>query len=168
MPVIRPETDADHAAVARCVQEAFGGEDEVRLIEGLRAAGDVLVEQVAVDGEAVVGHVLFSTLGVEVDGTPVRAAALAPLAVRLDRQRLGIGALLVEAGLAACRDIGIEAVIVVGDPGYYGRFGFASEMARNLQAPFSGEAFMALELKPGVLNGRAGTVRYAAAFDLDN
>jgi putative acetyltransferase len=168
MLLIRPETEADHPAVAALVREAFGGEDEVDLIARLRPDGDALVSLVAVDGDALLGHVLFSPLGVEVDGAPVRAVALAPLAVRPDRQRQGIGYKLVEAGIEACRAAGIAAVIVLGDPEYYHRFGFESDTARKLSAPFSGDAFMALELTPDALAGGTGTVRYASAFGLED
>jgi putative acetyltransferase len=60
---------------------------------------------------------------------------------------------------------GVEIVVVVGHPEYYPRFGFSTELAQRLRAPFSGEAFMALELVPGTLaDGVAGTVKYAEAF----
>ncbi|MGH8081976.1 MAG: hypothetical protein ACREP7_15485, partial [Lysobacter sp.] len=62
---------------------------------------------------------------------------------------------------------GFEAVIVVGHPGYYPRFGFSAALAGKLAAPFSGEAFMALELVEGGLRGLAGHVRYPAAFGID-
>jgi putative acetyltransferase len=58
-------------------------------------------------------------------------------------------------------------VIVLGHPEFYPRFGFSSEMARHLAGPFSGEAFMALELEPGALRGENGKVTYPAAFGLN-
>jgi putative acetyltransferase len=75
---------------------------------------------------------------------------------------------LVRAGLAACRERGLAAAVVLGDPAYYPRFGFSAAAAQNLRAPFRGPAFMAMELLPGGLDGITGTVRYAAAFGLDN
>lgn len=116
---------------------------------------------------AILGHILFSPLDLEIDGTPMPAAALAPISVRPDRQGQGIGGQLIEAGLEACRAAGIAAVVVLGHPGYYPRFGFSAALARKLHAPFSGDAFMALELIPDALAGRAGSVRYAPAFGLD-
>jgi putative acetyltransferase len=168
MTVIRPETEADHGAIAALVRAAFGGEDEVVLIARLRSDGDALVSLVAAEGETILAHILFSPLDVEVDGAPVPAAALAPVAVRPDRQGQGIGGELIESGLEACRAAGITAVIVLGHPDYYPKFGFSAEMARKLRAPFSGDAFMALELVPGALAGRSGRVRYAPAFGLDD
>jgi putative acetyltransferase len=73
--------------------------------------------------------------------------------------------MLVREGVAACRRVGSVAIVVLGDPAYYRRFGFRSEAAAGLRAPFSGPAFMALELSPGSLDG-GGEVRYARAFGL--
>jgi putative acetyltransferase len=127
----------------------------------------VLVELVAVAArEVIVGHILFSHLPVHTsDGAIVPAAALAPMAVLPAYQRSGVGSALVRAGLQACADGGAQAVIVLGHPEYYPRFGFSAEAARGLRAPFSGPAFMALELAPGALPAD-GEVRYARAFGL--
>jgi putative acetyltransferase len=90
------------------------------------------------------------------------------LAVLPDFQRREIGALLVTEGLRILRDRGRTAVIVLGHPGYYGRFGFSAEPARKLAGPFKGENFMALELVSGALDGLVGSVRYPAAFGIEN
>ncbi len=142
--------------------------EESFLVERLRAEGAVIAALVATENERVLGHILFSELPIETGGSPLRAAALAPLAVAPERQRQGIGTSLVRAGLEACRENAVAAVIVLGDPDYYRRFGFSSEAARNLHAPFSGPAFMAMELVLGSLDSVAGTLRYATAFGLDD
>ena len=136
-------------------------------MDGLRAEGAVASSLVAIEDGQVVGHILFSEMTIDTEGGPVRAASLAPLAVRPDRQRQGIGSALVERGLQACRCRGHTIVIVLGHPEYYPRFGFSAERARNLRGPFAGEAWMALELTPGALEGISGTVRYAKAFGLE-
>jgi putative acetyltransferase len=163
---IRPAALGDAAAIRTVVHAAFAREDEAALVERLRHDGAVLAELVATDGAAaVVGHVLFSAVPVAADGADavIPAAALAPLAVLPEHQRRGVGAALVTAGLEACRARGVAAVLVLGDPAYYRRFGFAAEAARGLRTPFAGPAFMALELIPGAL-ARGGVVRYPAAF----
>ncbi len=162
---IREEAAGDADQIAALLDMAFGGSDESRLVEGLRADGAVIAALVAVeDDDRILGHILFSELPIETGGEPLRAAALAPLAVLPERQRQGIGSDLTRAGLDACREPGVAAVVVLGDPEYYPRFGFSPEAARNLRAPFSGPAFMALELNPGCLEGVTGPVHYAEAF----
>lgn len=165
--VIRERTPGDDEAIRRLNDSAFGGPIESRIVDALRAAGLAVVELVACDGALILGHILFSTLTVTLDGKPVRALSLAPMSVRPDRQRQGIGSALVPAGLDRARQRGWQAVIVVGHPNFYSRFGFSAALARRLKAPFSGEAFMALELVPGALAGADGLVVYPPAFGLD-
>jgi putative acetyltransferase len=165
MSKIRDESAADREAIREVNRRAFGGEAEARLVDRLRDDETVVASLVAVDSGIVVGHVLFSELPIETPGGVVPAAALAPLAVVPERQRQGIGSALVWRGLEACRARGRAAVVVLGHPGYYPRFGFAADLARSLRAPYAGEAFMALELVPGSLAG-GGTVRYPDAFSL--
>ena len=162
---IREEAAGDFDQIAALLDLAFGGSDESCLVEGLRADGAVIAALSAVENDdRVLGHILFSELPIETGGEPLRAAALAPLAVLPERQRQGVGSDLTRAGLEACRKRGVAAVVVLGDPDYYPRFGFSSEAARNLRAPFSGPAFMAMELTPGCLDGVTGPVCYAEAF----
>jgi putative acetyltransferase len=163
--VIRERIPADDDAIRRLNDSAFGGTGESRLIEDLRAAGLVAVELVAA-GSSVDGHILFSVLDVTVDDAPVRALALAPMAVQPHLQRRGIGTALVHAGLGRARERDWRATIVVGHPGYYPRFGFSAALARTLEAPFSGTSFMALELEPGALRGSAGRVVYPPPFGI--
>jgi putative acetyltransferase len=162
--VIRPRTPADDPAIARLNDEAFGTPGEARLIQALREAGLAAVELVAADDTGVVGHILFSVLELAVDGRAVKALALAPMAVAPTHQRMGIGSTLVRAGLERARADGWDAVIVLGHPRYYPRFGFSAALARHLEAPYSGAAFMALALQPGALDGQGGRVIYPAAF----
>jgi putative acetyltransferase len=129
----------------------------------LRAAGLAAVELVAIDS-GVDGHILFSALDVTVAGKSVRALALAPMAVSPHRQRHGIGSALVHTGLQRAREGGWQAVVVLGHPHYYPRFGFSAALARSLEAPFSGASFMALELESGALQGGEGRVVYPPAF----
>jgi putative acetyltransferase len=77
-----------------------------------------------------------------------------------------VGSALVRAGLSACRALGARAVVVLGHPAYYPRFGFAPAWDFGLYygAPGQNPAFMALELEPGALRGQGGEVRYHPAF----
>lgn len=165
-PHIRPERPDDAPAIAALARDAFGGAYEADLIDRLRAESLAAVSLVAAAEGTVVGHIMFSDLAVELDGRAIPAVALAPLCVRSDSRRSGIGSALVRSGLDAARAAGQHAAIVLGEPAYYRRFGFSSELARKLASPFEGSAFMALELRPGALQGGRGKVTYPAAFGL--
>ncbi|HSG96186.1 MAG TPA: N-acetyltransferase [Afifellaceae bacterium] len=166
MTAIRSITPADHRTVEAVITAAFNQREEADLVEWLRRDGDVLFEHVATLDDAVVGHILFSRLPIiRDDESVIAAASLAPLCVRPDCQNRGIGTALVGASLDECRKRRIPAVVVVGEPDYYQRFGFTAIAARPLAAPFTGPHFMAIELQPGVLKD-GGKVRYPAAFGL--
>jgi len=131
-------------------------------VRKLAAAGAVLLSLVAeVDG-AVVGHILFSPVTIETEASTKSAVGLAPMAVLPGHQRQGIGARLIERGLQELRRQGHTAVVVLGHPGYYPRFGFerASRFGLRCQFDCPDEAFMALELQPGALAEVRGLVRY--------
>jgi putative acetyltransferase len=162
--VIRDRQPADDEAIRRLNDAAFGGTYESRLIDDLRAANCAVIELVSFEEADVIGHILMSTLDVAVGGKPVRSLALAPISVQPGRQRQGIGSALVREALQRARRQGWAAVIVLGHPGYYPRFGFSAALARPLASPFSGDAFMALELIPDALQGGAGRVVYPSAF----
>jgi putative acetyltransferase len=162
--VIRPETPADAAAIHAIHRAAFGRADEARLVDALRDARVTIASLLALDGRHTVGHALFSTVWIDSDGPPVAIASLAPVAVVPEWQRRGIGTALIRAGLESCRAAGSAAVIVVGHPAYYPRFGFAAGAVAHLDSPYAGEAFMGLDLLPGFLASIRGHVRYPEAF----
>jgi len=159
--MIRYARVADHPAICEVNELAFGQPDEARLIERLRAAGDVLFELVAGEGDEVTGHILFSRLWA--DRTEM-FAALAPLAVRPGLQRGGVGSALVRAGLDSAREFGAHGVLVLGHPAYYPRFGFAADTAAKVRAPYTGRpSFMALALEPGAFDEPL-SIAYPDAF----
>lgn len=158
---IRDATPADTDAIRAVETAAFGQPDEAALVDRLRGDGDALVELVAVEGGEIVGHILFSRLGIGA----TNGAALAPVAVAPDRQRAGIGGALILAGLDRCRALALPAVVVLGHADYYPRFGFSAALGERLAAPFSGPSFMAIELAPGGVPAGA-EIRYAPAFTL--
>jgi putative acetyltransferase len=163
---IRPRIPTDDVDIARITDAAFRGLGESRLIQALRDAAISAIELVAIEDTRIVGHILFSVLDVAVDNRAIKTLALAPMAVEPSHQRQGIGSALVRAGLDQASADGWEAVIVLGHPRYYPRFGFTAAQARHLEAPYSGAAFMAVALRPGALDGRCGRVVYPAAFSI--
>jgi putative acetyltransferase len=162
--IIREEAPADRPEVDVLLRDAFGGDDEAKLVSRLREDGAIGAALVAEADGHVVGHLVLSWLPAQMDGRPVRAVALAPMAVRPGHQRRGVGSRLVGAAIAQARQIGARAIVVLGHPAYYPRFGFSADLAAKLAAPFSGPAFMALELVPGALTGASGSVVYPPAF----
>jgi putative acetyltransferase len=167
-PTVRGEMPGDREDVREVHRQAFGREDEARLVDALRDGSYARLSLVAEEGGQVVGHVLFSDLPIIAPAGTLYALALAPLAVLPARQRQGIGSRLVLEGLRACAEAGHAAVAVLGHPDYYPRFGFSARLAGRLRAPFSGPAFMALELVPGALAGVTGEVRYPPPFGLES
>lgn len=154
---------AEIAAITRdAFQARYGsGDGEVAILACLRRDGDVIGELAAAENGELVGCAMFSRLAVE---PPLcRAAALGPVCARIDRQGGGIGSALIRAGLADCAQSGIGAVFVLGDPLYYGRFGFSVAKAAGIACAYSGPHFQALELVPGALDG-VRSVAYAPAF----
>jgi putative acetyltransferase len=160
------ENESHRAQIRAITQAAFGGDDEADLLDRLREDGLVRLSLVAVEDGQVVGHALFTALPVSVDGREVEALCLAPVSVRPDYQGTGVGSMLIREALARLAHSGFEAVVVLGHPGYYPRFGFSAALAAKLAAPFSGEAFMALELVEGALRGESGRVSYPSAFGI--
>lgn len=163
--VIRDEQLADAAAVWQVNAEAFGREAEARLVEALRRQAQPLISLVAEADGAIVGHILFTP--VTLAGQPqLRIMGLAPMAVLPTQQRQGAGSALVRAGLARCLEQGFDAVVVLGHPAYYPRFGFTPAAARGLRSEYEvpDEAFMVLELRPDALRGASGTLAYHPAF----
>ncbi len=164
---VRPESPADHAAIAEVNRLAFGQEEEAALVTALRDADYVTFSLVAEMNQRLVGHILFGPLAIVTPQGDIPALSLAPMAVLPGHQRQGVGSQLVAEGLNRCRDAGHRIVIVLGHPDYYPRFGFSAKLAESLQSPFSGsDAWMAVELVPGALRGLAGAVKYPPPFGI--
>lgn len=163
---IRNETPADVAAVREVNLAAFESPAEANLVDALRGHTFPYVSLVADDKGIVAGHILLTP--VHLPGHPrARLMALAPMAVRPEYQRSGVGSALVVEGLRQAREAGAGAVVVLGHPAYYPRFGFvpASRHAIHCSYEVPDEAYLIVELQPGHLDGLAGTVQYHAAFD---
>ncbi|HWY66943.1 MAG TPA: N-acetyltransferase [Rhizomicrobium sp.] len=156
--IIREEELHDRAAIHDVVRAAFGGTAEAVLVDQLRADGDSVISLVAVDRAVIVGHVMLSEMK-----APFKALGLAPLSVRPDCQRSGIGSSLVREALKRAWQGRWDAVFVLGDPGFYRRFGFDPESASGFTSPYAGPHLMVLPAKNG-LPARVGRVDYASAF----
>jgi putative acetyltransferase len=127
---IRPETTPDAAAiesvtVAAFLRAAHTSHREQHIVAALRRAGQLEVSLVAVADDRVVGHVAMSPVSIS-DGTP-GWFGLGPLSVSPSHQRRGIGSRLVHEALAALHGRGAAGCVVLGEPEYYGRFGFRAD-----------------------------------------
>lgn len=122
---IRETGPDDLAALEALYPAAFPAEDLLPLVRDLLKEGAAVLSLAAVAGARPVAHVAFTTCGLT--GGSDKAALLAPLAVAPDRQGRGIGSALVRAGLRRLARAGVAHVFVLGDPAYYGRFGFVPE-----------------------------------------
>jgi putative acetyltransferase len=164
--VIRVELEGDRQGVRQVNEAAFGQPAEADLVDALRSAGAAEVSLVAEADGQIVGHILFSPVGIDGVQESLKIAGLAPMAVLPAYQRRGIGSFLVKQGLEDCRTAGVQAVVVLGHPDYYPRFGFRRASTFGLRCEFDApdEAFMALELTPNVLSGNGGEIRYHPAF----
>ena len=166
---IRAESagDQDERARIHSVQAAaFGRAAEADLVDQLRAGGHSLISLVAEVDKCVVGHILFSRMRIKAPRGSISAVALAPVAVLPEHQRQGIGGLLIRHGLELLRSRGERIVIVLGHPAYYPKFGFSADKAKMLESPFPPEAFMAMELCAGALDGVRGPVIYPPPFGI--
>lgn len=103
---------------------AFSEEDLAALVSALLALDAGVISVTARAHGALIGHGLLSLCGVEGGG---QAALLGPLAVSPGHQRRGVGGALIKAGVERARGSGASHVLVLGDPAYYGRFGFEPE-----------------------------------------
>ncbi|MGD0774729.1 MAG: N-acetyltransferase [Candidatus Solibacter sp.] len=163
--LIRAEEQRDWAAVHAVNVSAFETPAEANLVDALREQAQPLVSLIAEDNGAIVGHIMFSP--VSLSGHPaLKIMGLAPMAVAPEHQRKGIGSALVRAGLEQCKQLGFGAVVVLGHPAYYPRFGFSSSTRFGIGCEYEvpEEAFMVVELQAGFLRGTSGKVKYHAAF----
>jgi putative acetyltransferase len=126
---IRPETPSDHETIHHLTKAAFepmpfSDGSEARRINALRDDGDLTLSLVAIGDAGIVGHIAFSP--VSVDGHSYGWFGLGPVSVWPHLQKKGIGSRLVNEGLDQLRQIKAEGCVLIGDPGYYSRFGFQS------------------------------------------
>lgn len=166
---VRPEIRADERAIDEVHRLAFAREDEAKLVAALRVGDTYLPELslVALRGGEVVGHVLVTLVDLSPRGgaPALPVLALAPLAVRPDSQGRGVGGALVETALRRAAVRAEPLVVVLGDRGYYSRFGFVPASTLGIAAPFA-VADDALQVRrlPAFRSAAAGVIRYPPEF----
>lgn len=154
---LRLETDRDRDGIEKLLLETFPTALEAHLVHMLREDGDVVFSLVASEPTGVIGHALFSRMP-----APAGSLALGPVAVTAPRRRQGIAAALIRAGLEHAKADTWEAVIVLGDPSYYRRFGFSREAVRRMSCRYAGPNLMGLAMAKTAFGG--SRIEYAPAF----
>jgi putative acetyltransferase len=166
---IRPEKPDDRDGISEVTRQAFGCEEEVGLIIDIRNSEYFIPELslVAVEGNTIVGHVLFSKIKLETGTEEKQVLTLAPMAVSPEFQKQGVGIQLVKAGLEEAARLGYTIVAVIGHPGYYPRFGFTPARACGIDVRFEvpDEAFMVLGLVDGALDDVEGIIKFSPPFE---
>ena len=165
--IIRLEKPEDQIGIRHINTEAFDTDAEANLIDALRKSGIPLISLVAEQNGELVGHILFSPVTLEADNCSISIAGLAPMAVAPAFQKREIGSMLVEEGLEHCKKAGYAAVVVLGHPDYYPRFGFVPSVNYGIKSEFDvpAEVFMAKELRKGALADCNGIVKYHKVFN---
>ena len=129
-----------------------------------------LLSLVATADDEIVGHILFTSAQLKHTQRMVIAALLAPLAVIPKYQNQGVGGRLIEEGLKQSKATGIELVFVLGNPGYYPKYGFSPAGIKGFDAPYpippeDSSAWMVKELHPGIIESVSGQVKCADALN---
>ncbi|MFN6516000.1 MAG: GNAT family N-acetyltransferase [Nostoc sp. CreGUA01] len=164
---IRRETFTDYPAIALVNTLAFGQDNEAKLVERIRNSHRYIPELslVAEIEGMVVGHILFSYIDL-VDEQTLQVLGLAPLAVRPEFQRQGIGSALIKAGLKIAETNKEAVVIVLGHPEFYTRFDFQASVIYGIESPFPvPEEFFMVKTLPSYQEKYKGKIVYPPAFD---
>ena len=163
---IRDEQTQDIPTIREVNIRAFGQPGEADLVDKLRQNCNDLLSLVAVKGNQIVGHILFSPATIESEDRAVQGMSLAPMAVLPDYQRQGIGSGLIRVGIARLESRQCPFVIVLGHAEYYPRFGFEPASRHGIRSEWQvpDEAFMILVLNESEIQGISGVARYQPEF----
>ncbi|MEM7428493.1 MAG: N-acetyltransferase [Pseudomonadota bacterium] len=156
---IRDAGESDAKAIREILVENFPSPAEADLVEQLRVDGEERLSLVAVEDTLVVGYCMFSEMQ-----APFRALGLGPVSAARSMRGRGVGSMLIKDGLRRVEAEGWHGVFVLGNPEYYGRFGFRRDLAAGFQNPYAGPYFLASALGSDTLPVSEGTVSYPAAF----
>lgn len=156
----------DAPRIDALLRKAFKQDAEAELVQQLREDGLLTLGIVATDDEGgIVGYAAFSP--VDVGGEDRQWVALAPLAVDESLRRQGLAEKLVYEGLDTLNEFGYAAVVLLGDPVYYRRFGFVPAVRHQLTCRWSGteDVFQVYALAEDALTGADGEVVFSTPFD---
>ena len=162
--VARPE---DVPSIDALLRASYPAPREAQLVQRLCVDGDMMLAMVAEEAGALAGVAVFSRMTVDSGNQPIAAVALAPVATAASYRGQGVAEAMIAAGHVQLRDAQVMLSFVLGDPAYYGRFGYSIDWATGFESPYAGEYFMALPLQDGAMPcGVRGRCDHAAAFAL--
>ena len=163
---IHIEKETDIQQIWQINAKAFETDAEANLVSSLRKSGLPFISMVYEENKKLLGHILFTP--VELEGHPnnLRIMGLGPMAVTPEMQNNGIGSALVKAGIEQCECEGFNAIIVLGHPNFYPKFGFVPSVKYGIISEYDvpEDVFMVLELNENALKGKEGTIKYHEAF----
>ncbi len=164
---IREDKLADTESIWNINAEAFETEAEANLVNALRDSGCTFISLVAETDNKAVGHILFTPVKLTGIENKLKLIGLAPMAVLEQHQNKGIGSKLVKAGIEHCKSKGYDAIVVLGHPSYYPKFGFVPSITYGIKSEYEvpDEAFMVLELVPNSLKDYNGIIKYHDLFN---
>ncbi len=157
---VRAAHSDDYPFISDILVTAFAGTDEANLVRRLRHDNDVVLELVALNDKVIIGHILFSRLKLA-GAEDFDAVALAPLAVAPAHQGKGAGSKLARIAHEHLAAAGETLSIVLGEPEYYGRFGYEHQRAAGFESPYQGDYLQAYTFGDAP---SSGTLIYAPAF----
>ena len=163
---IRAETVDDIPGIRRVEELAFGRPEEANMVDSIRAKGDVALSLAALEGDEIIGHVLFSPVTITAGESVVNGVGLGPVAVLPSHQKQGVGSVLCHEGLVQLAKTGHKFAVVLGHSEYYPRFGFQPAEDYDIRCTWDVPpgAFMVMELEPEALEGVTGMAGYAPEF----
>ncbi|MFC3199477.1 GNAT family N-acetyltransferase [Parapedobacter deserti] len=166
--LIRQEKPNDYPQVFLVHELAFDRTDEAKLVNSLRKSNRFIPELslVAEINKEIIGHIVYTKIEIHQGEGCFKSIALAPLSVRPDFQKLGVGSTLIHTSLSLATELNYNSIIVLGHKHYYPKFGFTATERWGIKAPFDVPAgsLMGLELRPGALEHVSGTIKYAPEF----
>lgn len=172
---IRNERETDYPETENVTREAFWdvykpGCDEHLVLHNLRLSTAFIPELdfVACNNGKVIGNIVYSKAVVKDGDKKAEVLCMGPLCVLPEYQKKGIGSLLLKTSIRKAASLGFRAVIIYGNPAYYHRFGFTSAEAFGIKTKegLNFDAFMALELFKGALEGITGSFFADMAFEI--
>lgn len=163
--LIRTEAPADILPINSLLESAFETDAEARLVMSLRENSRFTLSLVACTDEGeVIGYLLFTP--VIIDGEDFGWQGLAPVAVKEAFRGQGIAGQLIREGFDSLFELGYPACVVLGDPDFYGKFGFqdAEQFNMTCQWDVPQGCFQIIELAEGCCSGKQGLIEYSKEF----